>query len=272
MNKCIGKCPVCGQGNIVERERSYSCDFFKSTDEKCTFAIWKEQSGKHITEEIAMEIIEKGQTRTYHDFISREQKRFSASLAINGNGRVALSFDSFLPEMGCPKCGGRIMETKKSYLCEKYIGQECGLYVPKVLAGREIDIAVLAGLLKDGATGFLSGFESGKGQRFDARLVLDMEEMKIGFDSTLADCPKCGTGRIREWEKNYSCSSYRSESPCGFTIWKRQYGGEVSRTDAIDLCTKGRTKAIAFSTKDKSHPYSGKLRLTEERGIVMEKA
>jgi len=271
MNKIMGKCPVCGQGNIVEREKSYSCDFFKSMDEKCTFAIWKEQSGKHITEEIAMEIIEKGQTRTYHDFISREQKRFSASLAINENGRVVLSFDNFLPEMECPKCGGRIMETKKSYLCEKYIGQECGLYVPKVLAGKEIDTAILTDLLKKGSTGFLSGFMRNDGQTFDAKLVLDATEMKVSFDTTLATCPKCKTGGIREWDKNYSCSNYRSESPCNFTIWKQQYGGEVSRADAIDLCTKGRTKAIAFRTKGKNHPYSGRLRLTEEGTVAMEK-
>jgi len=271
MNKNIGKCPVCGKGNMVEREKSYNCDFFKSVDEKCTFTIWKEVCGKRITEEIARELVEKKRTKTDPGFSGREGKPFSASLAINQNNTVALSFENFLPDLNCPKCGGQVMEMGKSYLCENRAASECNLYVPKTIAGKEIDAAILADLLKKKQTKFLGGFTKNDGQTFDARLVLDITEMKVSFDATIANCPKCKTGKIREWEKNYSCSNYRSESPCNFTIWKQQYGGEISRTNAFDLCTKGETRPMSFKTKGAETPYRAKLRLTEGCTVAMEK-
>ena len=48
----VGKCPQCG-GDVVERKSAFGCDNWKS--QGCSFVIWKEQSGKTVTREEAIE-------------------------------------------------------------------------------------------------------------------------------------------------------------------------------------------------------------------------
>lgn len=271
MSNILGTCPVCNKGNIVDRDKSYSCDYFKNNDDKCTFVIWKNQFGKEITEEIALLLINKKATSVYSDFVNKEQKAFSASLIINDNNLVSLSFDSSVPDIECPKCQSGMMQTKKGYLCKRYISEECNVYIPKSIAGKEIDQETLSILLKDKTSPFLDGLVNAKNEVFSAKLCLDLDNMAISFDTTIVQCPKCKTGQIKGWAKNYSCSNYKSASPCDFTIWKFQYGGEVSRDNVIDICTNGISKAINFKTKDKDYPYRGTLKIQPDFSIKMDK-
>jgi len=271
MSNILDKCPICNKGNIVDKEKSYSCDYFKNVDDKCTFVIWKNQFGKEITPEIASLLITKKSTPVYNDFVNKEQNVFSASLIINDSNLVALSFDNTIPDIECPKCQSGMMQTKKGYLCKRYISEECDLYIPKSIAGKEIGEEILSLLLKDRTSPFLDGFVNSKNQEFSAKLCLDLDNMAITFETTIAQCPKCKTGLIKDWAKNYSCSNYKSDSPCDFTIWKYQFGGELSRNDVVDICTKGISKAINFKTKDKDYPYRGTLKIEPDFSIKMEK-
>ena len=38
--KNLGVCPVCGKGNIVKGSLGYSCNYFKTMEDKCTFNIY----------------------------------------------------------------------------------------------------------------------------------------------------------------------------------------------------------------------------------------
>ena len=58
--------------------------------------------------------------------------------------------------------------------------------------------------------------------------------------------PGCG-GEIIERAKSYGCTSWksRSETGCGFVIWRRSGGKDVTREEAIEMVREGRTNATA---------------------------
>lgn len=60
----IGKCPKCGK-NIYESAKSFYCEGFKNTDNKCTFSLFKENKffkdkGKLINKTIAKKLLKEG--------------------------------------------------------------------------------------------------------------------------------------------------------------------------------------------------------------------
>jgi hypothetical protein len=58
--------------------------------------------------------------------------------------------------------------------------------------------------------------------------------------------PGCG-GEIIERTKSYGCTSWksRSETGCGFVIWRKAGGKEVTREEAVEMVAEGRTNATA---------------------------
>lgn len=269
MSNVIGKCPACEQGEIRETENHFSCNHFKSEDDKCGLTIWKQQYGIEVTEDIVKELIENKKTRTL-EMTSKEGNPFSASMVINEHNAIQLSFDTvYLDDIECPNCGGKIVETGKSFICESYFDESCKLRINKTVAGVELTTEQVAALLTNGRTDFIKGFISKNNVPFDAKLELT-EDCEVKFDSSIVDCPKCGKGKMKEFPKAYSCSNYKSNDPCEFSVWKNQYGGTVNRANLIQLCTKKETKPIAFTTKDGNHPYKGKLILSDAFVVSME--
>ncbi|WP_337059083.1 type IA DNA topoisomerase, partial [Elizabethkingia meningoseptica] len=88
-SKTIGICPKCQKGNIVEGKKGYGCSEYK---DGCNFVIWKEIAGKKISLSIAKTLIEKRRTKKLEGFISKAQKKFSASLILNKDIKVEFDF------------------------------------------------------------------------------------------------------------------------------------------------------------------------------------
>lgn len=265
MSTILGKCPICENGQIVTNEANYQCNYFKDLENKCSFIIWKNQCGKSITEEIALQLIEKRKTDVFDDFFTKENKQFSACLIINDDNLVSLSFDSTVPDLKCPKCGDELISTKKSFTCKKNIISDCDFFISKIIAGLELDVSHLKQLIEDSETDFISGFQNNNGDSFDAKLVYNPNnEYSISFDSSICVCPKCKTGMIKEWSKNYSCSNYKADDICDFVIWKNQFGGEVNRNNAIAICMDGKSKVITFKNKKDNQPYKASILLKDD--------
>ena len=74
-------CPKC-KTEVKNMLKSYSC--------QCA-TIWKEMSGKTISKEIAISLLEKGQTEVLDGFVSKAGKPFKAALVIE-KGKVAFRF------------------------------------------------------------------------------------------------------------------------------------------------------------------------------------
>lgn len=264
MSEILGQCPVCNKGNIIDREKIFQCDYVQSENDKCSFTVYKSFYHTEFTAELMKELIANKKTRIIDNLVSKEGNKFAASVIIGDNGNIALSFDNKKVDAKCPICSSGIIETSKSFLCAKYIDKECDLYISKTIANYELTEDDLKLLLNGEETPFINNFATRDGEVFNAKLTFDFKENKIKFSNTITRCPKCKAGDIKEWGKAYSCSNYKSEKSCDFTIWKEQYGGTISLQNVIDLCTKNSTKAITFRTKKDQTPYKGKLVLNEE--------
>lgn len=127
----------------------------------------------------------------------------------------------------CPKCGGLIKETYKSFKCEK-----CDFSLWKIVAGREFEIPEVEELITKRVIGPLDGFRSKMGRPFSA-IIKMTDELKAEFDfgnddkeeeedvdfsgkEALGGCPKCGSN-VFENGMNYVCEkAVGKDKTCDF--------------------------------------------------------
>ena len=84
----FGSCPKCG-APVVETKKAYGCSAWK---DGCKFAIWKNVSGKRVTEVQARQLLKGGRTGQLKGFKSKAGKPYSAALKLDGDHRVRLDF------------------------------------------------------------------------------------------------------------------------------------------------------------------------------------
>jgi DNA topoisomerase-3 len=85
----LGTCPRCGSP-VVETKKAYSCSAWKTSG--CDFAIWKQVSGKRLSETQARQLLTKGRTGQLKGFTSRAGKPYAAALKLDGDHKVRLDF------------------------------------------------------------------------------------------------------------------------------------------------------------------------------------
>jgi DNA topoisomerase-3 len=201
--RVIGACPRC-DGEIVERPKSYSCTSWKSkSDPGCGFQIWKQIGSRTITPEEAAEYV-----------------------AQNISGDQIEVVRDVIGACPTPDCGGEIIERQKSFGCTSWQSRTepgCGFVIWKTQRGKA---AVTADMAREMlATGKLP----------EAAMAPSKEP--------LGDCPTPGCGgQIVENSRAFGCTSWKSrtETGCGFVIWKTQRGkGAVSREQAIEMLKTG---------------------------------
>jgi DNA topoisomerase III len=127
----------------------------------------------------------------------------------------------------CPRCDGEIVERPKSYSCTSWKSKAepgCGYTLWKEVGGRTITF--------EEAVEYVA-----KGISADD---IKPERVVIGPCPT----PDCG-GEIIERTKSYGCTSWksRSETGCGFVIWRKAGGKDVTREGATEMVREGRTNA-----------------------------
>jgi DNA topoisomerase III len=86
----LGACPKCG-APVVETKKAYSCSAWKKTG--CDFAIWKQVSGKRLSEGQAKQLLTRGHTGPLKGFKSKAGKPYAAALKLDGENKVRLDFD-----------------------------------------------------------------------------------------------------------------------------------------------------------------------------------
>jgi DNA topoisomerase-3 len=85
----LGACPKCG-APVVETKKAYGCSAWKKSG--CDFAIWKQVSGKRLSEGQAKQLLTKGHTGQMKGFKSKAGKPYSAALKLDAEHRVKLEF------------------------------------------------------------------------------------------------------------------------------------------------------------------------------------
>ncbi|WP_217915680.1 DNA topoisomerase 3 [Miltoncostaea marina] len=204
----IAPCPTpgCG-GQIVEYPKSYGCDSYHGKDDPgCGYTLWKQQNGRTITREQALEHIAAG----------RSSKDLEEEREVIG-------------PCPTPGCGGEIIERTRSYGCTSWKSRSepgCGYVIWKKVRGQkgEVDAETARGMVARGET----------------------NAAPPAAKEPLADCPTPGCGgQIVENSRAYGCTSWKSrKNPgCGFVVWKREKGHEVSREEAVARIEEARAAA-----------------------------
>ncbi|MFL6057281.1 MAG: topoisomerase C-terminal repeat-containing protein, partial [Rubrobacteraceae bacterium] len=85
----LGPCPKCGSP-VVETQKAYGCSAWKTSG--CDFAIWKQVSGKRLSEGLAKQLLARGRTGQLKGFRSKAGKPYSAALKLDGDHKVRLEF------------------------------------------------------------------------------------------------------------------------------------------------------------------------------------
>jgi DNA topoisomerase III len=217
--RVLAKCPTpdC-PGHIVEYPKSYGCDSFKSKEEPgCGFTIWKKSGRTNVSRDEALEMIAQG----------LQSKDLVEEVVSIG-------------PCPTPDCGGEIIERQRSYGCTSWKSRTetgCGYVIWKRVRGQkeEVDREAAARMVAAGET----------------NAVAPAVKEPIGACAT----PGC-KGEIVENSRAYGCTSWKSrKNPgCGFVIWKREKGHEVTRDEAIERLEEARSAPAEGAADPSAEP------------------
>ncbi|SCX75491.1 DNA topoisomerase-3 [Pseudobutyrivibrio sp. AR14] len=257
------KCPACG-GELTTTSFGYGCSNYSDDSIKCKFSVGQ-IAGVDLDETQFKKLVTEGKTDLIEGFKSKSGKTFKSVLKMekNEDGEYRASFDfsetptEYVPDLKCPVCQGRIVETGYGFACENRFKEEDQCYFSiGEIAGRKLNLDEFSALLNNGVTEVLSGFKSKTNQKFSARLRLkDNEEGKkaivFDFDGIEREklegvkCPDCG-GDMVKTPFGYGCSNYNKDEPekgCRFMIGKIA-GKQLSKNDCIKLLSESKTDTI----------------------------
>lgn len=261
----IGKCPVCQKGQMLQGTAGWTCDYFKSLEDKCTFTIFGTYDGYTLTEEDAVQLITIGYTEE-HTFTTADGKRFTGKLELK-DGKVRVCSNHQYLDGYCPCCGGKIREVSKGYVCENFFieGKDhCKIWISKKICERTITKEEVEILLKQGYTEVLDGFYA-QGKQFSSCLVIKGGD--VFLDGSVCLCPKCKTGTVYAGVKAYNCSNYRNPAiRCNFVIWRNLSGHCMKIKEVKDLCENRQTPLMVFKTKE-GVEYERQLVLDQEGNV-----
>lgn len=221
----LGKCPLCGTGNIIIHHGNFVCtNHFINADgrPRCSFSLPYDFRGGKITKEIVKDLIENGET-DFLKMISHKGSPYLCKLkAVPGKSIVPI-YQKLLLGLRCPVCGGEMVSTNRSYCCENYLKNPatCHFSVPHIMCKRNIRSHELAGML-EGGTEVLDGFRSATGTSFSGFLDIDADYHTY-VNSRVGKCPACG-GDLLVGPGGFNCSNYKNG--CEFKI-SREYDGHL---------------------------------------------
>lgn len=168
----------------------------------------------------------------------------------------------------CLLCDGEILPTRQSYICSNNKGRDegCSFILWKDSSGRWFDEVTVRRLVKSKRIENLHGFFTRSGEPYTATIYLtDSGQLKFegqaanssdGSGDKVADCPKCDHGTIRETPSSYACDN----DDCKFRgISKEMCKREISKEEAHEICTAGKSKLIEDFISRRGSPFSAFL-------------
>jgi DNA topoisomerase-3 len=183
---------------------NYVCEKSVGPDKTCDFRTGKIILQQEISTEQAKKLLNEGKTDLLKGFISKKTgRKFEAFIAVKDGKttfefvprerkskkgapkepEVKIDFTGLQPMGKCPKCGGKVFDTPKGYICERTQDDKkaCKFKIGKEILQRPIDREQALKLLEKGKTDLLDKFISKAGKPFSAYLVMD-ENGKVTFD------------------------------------------------------------------------------------------
>lgn len=116
------------------------------------------------------------------DQFMQEIKQFAQGIIteIKSQQPTTVSFTADKGIGPCPLCGRPVIENKKAYGCSGW-QEGCRFVIWKKVAGKKISQAQAKKIIEKGRSDLIKGFESKKGNKFDAYLQSENGEIKFDF-------------------------------------------------------------------------------------------
>ena len=180
-------CPKCG-GEIVENYRRFACT-------KCDFSLPKHPGGRTFEVPEVEALLKDREIGPLDGFISKMGRPFASKLRLTDDFKLEFDFGneekekdepidtSVLSVVGqCPKCGSKVFDSPKGYICEKTLEKGCDFRIGKTILQQPISAEEVKKILTEGKSSELNGFVSNRTKRnFSAYLVLE-KDGKVGFE------------------------------------------------------------------------------------------
>ncbi|HTD87858.1 MAG TPA: DNA topoisomerase III [Candidatus Binatia bacterium] len=175
----------------------------------------------------------------------------------------------------CPKCGGEVRETYKTFQCEK---GDFSIY--KILGGRMLEPAEAEELITNRTIGPLQGFRSKAGKPFASILKLG-DDFKIQFDfgqsnesdepvdfsgqEPVGKCPSCGAN-VYEHGMSYICEkAVGKDRTCQFRSGKVILQQAIDRAQMQKLLSTGKTDLLPRFISKKNRPFQAFLVVKDKK-------
>jgi DNA topoisomerase-3 len=282
----LGTCPVCGEGQVVETLRTWTCTL-GGREGECEFVIWKEVGGRYIDRRSAGELVLGTETRVKPGFFTRDGREYEASLVRADAGRVVVRPKGAELDLGeevepadvgpCPfHPDWMVRRSNKGYRCDGYEDRKCKVNLPLQLCQRPLSLDDVGAMIgSERKTALLDGFVSKRNRPFSATLVLDDngrikwefpprdnsgrggtpgKEFPINADP-LGACPKHPDAKIVETATAFVCN----DEGCSINIPREICKRELTRDEAAKLFADGETPVLENFTSQGGKPFSASL-------------
>ncbi|MCW5650964.1 MAG: DNA topoisomerase III [Ramlibacter sp.] len=202
-------CPNCG-GIVKENYRRYTCTGKSGTGEDaCGFSFGKSPAGRTFEPAEVEQFLRDKKIGPLDGFRSKAGWPFTAEIALKYNDEEKnwklefdfgeesdpaetgelVDFSAQQPLGACPKCGARVFEFGKNYVCEKSVPTaaqatpSCDFKTGQIILQQPVERAQMEKLLATGKTDLLDKFVSMRTRRaFKAFLIWNKEEDKVTFE------------------------------------------------------------------------------------------
>lgn len=201
-------CPNCG-GIVKENYRRYTCTGADGKAEGCGFSFGKTPAGRTFELAEVEQFLRDKKIGPLDGFRSKAGWPFTAEMVIRydddaknyklefdfGDDKKGeesgelVDFSAQEPLGACPKCGARVFEHGKNYVCEKSLPTlaqptpSCDFKTGQIILQQPIERAQMVKLLATGKTDLLEKFVSMRTRRpFKAMLAWDAVAGKVNFE------------------------------------------------------------------------------------------
>ncbi len=200
-------CPNCG-GVVKENYRRYACTGKKGDGEGCGFSFTKIPAGRAFELPEVEQFLREKKIGPLDGFRSKAGWPFTAEIALkysdeDKNWKLEFDFgnedESETGELvdfagreplgACPKCGGKVYDHGKNYVCEKSVPTlaqatpSCDFKSGQIILQQPVEREQMMKLLATGKTDLLDKFVSMRTRRpFKAYLAWNAEEGKVSFE------------------------------------------------------------------------------------------
>src|SRR5450830_682486 len=201
-------CPNCA-GVVKENYRRYTCTGADGNSEGCGFSFGKTPAGRTFEQAEVEQFLRDRRIGPLDGFRSKAGWPFTAEMVIKFDEETKnykLEFDFGDDKKGeetgelidfskqeslgaCPKCGGKVFEHGKNYVCEKSVPTDaqptpsCDFKTGQIILQQPIEREQIVKLLATGKTDLLDKFVSMRTRRaFKAMLAWDGAAGKVNFE------------------------------------------------------------------------------------------